>query len=152
MMTSFVFRLERFLKLRVHKERECAESLGAAVRAEEESRRQAEDRAAHVKTIVTRISEETTSAVSTAGALRNRGLALEAAVHQAASAEDSHRDAKKATDVERELWGKARVERRMIERLRERREGEWATSAARAEQKETDETAARVRPTRGWGT
>jgi len=152
MMTSFVFRLERFLKLRVHKERECAESLGAAVKAEEETRRAAEDRAARVKTIVERVSDQATDAISTAGALRNRGLALEAAVHQATSAEDSHRDAKELTDVERELWDKARVERRMIERLRERREGEWAMSAARAEQKDTDETAARVQPTRGWGT
>ncbi len=151
MMTPFVFRLDRFLKLRRHKERERAESLGAAVKAEEESRREAEDRAAHVKAIVEKAADETGS-VSTAGAMRNRGLALEAAVHRAASAEDSHQDAKKATDVERERWDKARVERRMIERLRERRVGEWESGVARAEQKDTDETAARVQPTRRFGT
>jgi len=150
-MNPFVFRLERFLKLRVHAERERAESLGEAVKAEEETRREAEAKAARVDAIVERVQDDAGD-VATAGALRNRGLVLEAAVNQAETAEDSHRDAKKATDAERELWNKARVERRMIERLRERRADEWAASAAKAEQNDTDEVAARVRRVRGFGT
>jgi flagellar export protein FliJ len=150
-MNPFVFRLERFLRLRVHAERERAESLGAAVKAEEESRREAEARSDRVKAIVERASQEL-DALATVGVLRNRGLVLEAAVSQAVTAEDSHRDAQKTTDAERELWNKARVERRMIERLRARRKDEWAARAAKAEQRDTDETAARVHPLRGFGT
>jgi flagellar export protein FliJ len=150
-MNPFVFRLERFLRLRVHAEREHAESLGAAVKAEEESRREAEARSKQMKAIVERASK-VTDRLATAGALRNRGLVLEAAVSRAATAEDSHRDAQKMTDVERELWNKARVERRIIERLRARRASEWAAREAKAEQRDTDETAARVRQMRGYGT
>ncbi|KPJ95498.1 MAG: hypothetical protein AMS18_02720 [Gemmatimonas sp. SG8_17] len=147
-MSSFVFRLDRFLRLRVHAERKRAEELGVAVREEEISKLEAEAEAKRLEAIVGQPPIEPGS-VATAGALQNRDLILDAAVQQADRAMDCHQDKKKAAELQRELWGKARVERRMIERLRERRESAWATNAARAEQREMDETAARVRANGG---
>jgi flagellar export protein FliJ len=150
-MSPFVFRLDRFLRLRKHAELERAEALGAAVRAEEASKLDAEAKAERVNTVASGISAERGS-VSSAGILRNLGLVLEAAVRQAESANDQHLDKKKETEIERELWDRARVERRMIERLKQRRQDAWASDAARAEQREMDETAARTRPQPRWGT
>ena len=143
------FRLDRFLKLRQHAERERAEALGAAVQAEEESKRNAESTAERVRAVADGITTEK-GGISAAGVLHNLGMMLEAAVQQAENAKDQHRDKQKETDAERELWGKARVERRMIERLRQRRKDAWTTDAAREEQRDMDETAARSRPLPGW--
>ena len=150
-MSSFVFRLDRFLKLRKHAEQERAEALGAAVHAEEKSKADAEAKAERLDAVADRITSELNT-VATAGALRNLGLVLGAAIAQADSAKGEHEDRKRATEEERERWGKARVERRVIERLRTRRLNAWANGAARAEQKDMDETASRIRTATGWGT
>lgn len=150
-MSPFVFRLDRFLKLREHAERERAEALGAAVRAEEESKQEAEAKAERVKAVADGITQQR-ALVATAGVLRNLGLVLEAAVQQAESAKHQHLNKKKETEAERELWDKARVERRIIERLKQRRRDAWASDAAREEQREMDEAASRIRPLPRWGT
>ena len=150
-MTQFVFRLDRFLKLRRHTERERAEALGAAVNAEEASKVDADAKAAHVATVTNSISTEP-GAVSTAGAMRNLGLVLDAAIVQSDVANGELVDKQRETEQERERWGKARVDRKIIERLRERRLDAWASDTARAEQREMDETAARTRPIPGWST
>ena len=150
-MSRFVFRLDRFLKNRQHTERERAEAHGAAVLAEEESQVHADAKAEHVKTVTNSITTEL-GAVATAGSLRNLGLVLEAAILQADEANGALIDKQRETEQERERWGKARVDRRIIERLRERRLDAWTNNAARAEQREMDETAARTRPVPGWST
>ncbi len=150
-MSPFVFRLDRFLKLRKHAERERAEALGAAVDAEEKSKADAEAKAERLNAVADCITSEM-GAVATAGALRNLGLVLGAAIEQAETAKGQHEDRQRETEQERERWGKARVERRVIEKLRMRKLDAWAHGAARAEQKEMDEAAARIRTATGWST
>jgi flagellar export protein FliJ len=150
-MSPFVFRLDRFLKLRKHAEQERAEALGAAVHAEEKSKAYAEAKAERLNVVADCIASEM-GTVATAGALRNLNLVLGAAIEQAEAAKGEHEERQRETEQERERWGKARVERRVIERLRTRRLDAWAHGAARAEQKEMDETASRIRTATGWGT
>ena len=83
-MSPFVFRLDRFLKLRKHAERERAEALGAAVHAEEQSKADAEAKAERLNAVADCITSEM-GTVATAGALRNLGLVLGAAIAQAES-------------------------------------------------------------------
>jgi len=104
-----------------------------------------------VKTVANSITTEL-GAVAPAGSLRNLGLVLEAAILQSDEANGALIDKQRETEQERERWGKARVDRRIIERLRERRLDAWTNDAARAEQREMDETAARTRPVPGWST
>lgn len=150
-MSPFVFRLDRFLKLREHTERERAEALGAAVHAEEESKVDAEAKANQLKAVANSITKER-GTVATAGELRNLGRVLEVAIAQAEAADGQHKNKQLETDQERDRWGKARVDRIAITRLRERRFDAWANDTARAEQRETDETAARTQQAQGWGT
>ena len=77
-MSPFVFRLDRFLKLRQHAERERAEALGAAVQAEEESKRNAESTAERVRAVADGITTEK-GGISAAGVLHTLGMMLEAA-------------------------------------------------------------------------
>jgi len=150
-MSPFVFRLDRFLKLRKHAERERAEALGAAVDAEEKSKADAEAKAERLNAVADCITSEM-GAVATAGALRNLGLVLGAAIEQAETAKGQHEDRQRETEQERERWGKARVERRVIEKLRMRKLYAWDQGAAIGEQKEMYEAAARIRTATGWST
>ena len=79
--------------------------------------------------------------VAPAGALTNLGLAVEAAARQVDSAEDSHREALDQMHEERERFGRARMERRVVERLKEKRQADWSQESARTEQKELDSVA-----------
>lgn len=141
-MKPFIFRLQRILALRERAERERARELGHALR-DEEARRQA------VREAVTRLrrcGEQVSGAegeVMTAGAMRVLGLTVKAAADELEAAADSHRAAEDTVAAESERFGQARMERRVVERLRERREAAWDEEASRHEQKEIDHLARR---------
>jgi flagellar FliJ protein len=146
----FLFRLERILQLRASKEKERARELGGALREEEEKRRKLEEAAAHLG----RCGEQIVDAASkptTAGALRNMNLAVNAAAGEVEAAEDSHRQAEARVDTEREKFSEARTERRVVERLRERRREAWSVEVSRSEQSEHDEAVRQRRDGTGKG-
>lgn len=143
-MNAFVFRLERLLDLRKRAERERAKALGEAVRAEEARRRARE----HAEQELDRCGEQVAGAasdVSTAGTLTNLRLAVRAAADRLEDVTESHRAAERSRDEEQERFGAARQDRRVVERLREKREEAWKREAERAEQGDIDEVARRNR-------
>jgi len=139
-VNRFVFRLERLLQLRSKAERERAQALGRAMRHEEAQRQALEEAAQRLDRCGEQISG-VLGGVAPAGALTNLGLAVEAAARQVDSAADSHREAVGQTDEERERFGQARMERRVVERLKEKRQADWSLEASRTEQKEMDSVA-----------
>jgi flagellar FliJ protein len=139
-MKGFVFRLERLLQLRSRAESERAQALGQAMREEDAQRQVLEEASERLGRCGDQIAGVLDS-VAPAGALTNLGLAIEAAMRQVDSAELSHQAALDQTQLERELFGQARVERRVVERLRQKRHAAWTEEAARAEQSEQDSIA-----------
>jgi flagellar export protein FliJ len=139
-MKGFVFRLERLLQLRSRVERERAQALGAAMRREEDRRQALEEANERLGRYGEQIAGVMDDAAP-AGALTNLGLAIEAAVRHMESAVESHQVALDQMQEERELFGQARVERRVVERLREKRQAAWTEEAARVEQREQDSIA-----------
>ncbi len=136
-MKGFRFRLERVLRLRSRAEREQAQVYGEAMRAEE-ARRLALAQAAER---LERCGEQVSTALDgqcTAGALTNFQLVMDAASQGLDSAERSHRDALEQMQVEHERLGQARRERRVVERLREKRQEAWTQETSREEQRELD--------------
>jgi flagellar export protein FliJ len=142
-MKGFVFRLERLFQLRARHEREQARSLGQAMR-DEQTRRDALDEAARA---LGRSCDQIAGAgsVAPAGTLMNLGLTVDAAAQRVEAAETSHRSAAENVASERERFSTARKERRVVERLRERRQSAWQEGRVRAEQRELDEHAGRRR-------
>lgn len=141
-MNAFVFRLERLLDLRRKAERERAKALGDAVRAEETRRQDLEN----AELELDRAGEQATGAVggvTTAGTLSNLRLAVRAAADRLEEVAESHREAEQGRDQEQERFGAARKDRRVVERLREKREETWKREVDRSEQSDIDEVARR---------
>lgn len=139
-MNGFIFRLERLFRFREQIERQRAQELAKAVRAEQHRRdalREASDR-------LEQMSGQTQGpgGIATAGALRNLGLTVQAAATRVEAAEQSHRDAERVVASEQAEYGAARRDRRVLERLRENRQDEFRVESSRAEQRELDERAA----------
>jgi flagellar export protein FliJ len=147
-MRGFVFRLERLLQLRSSAERERAQALGQAMRAEETQRLALEEASERLGNCGDQIAGVLDS-VAPAGALTNLRLAIEAAMRQVDSAALSHQAALDQMQQERELFSQARVERRVVERLREKRHAAWTEEASRVEQSEQDSIARNRRSTHG---
>jgi len=139
-MKGFVFRLERLLQLRSRAESERAQALGQAMREEDAQRQMLEEASERLGRCGDQIAG-VLGGVAPAGALTNLGLAIEAAMRQVDSAALSHQAALDQMHQERELFGQARVERRVVERLREKRHAAWTEEASRAEQSELDSVA-----------
>jgi flagellar export protein FliJ len=139
-MKGFVFRLERLLELRSTAERERAQALGQAMRKEETQRQALEDASERLGSCGDQIAGVLDN-VAPAGALTNLRLAIEAAMREVDSAALSHQAALDQMQQERELFSQARVERRVVERLREKRRATWTEEASRAEQSELDSVA-----------
>jgi flagellar export protein FliJ len=141
-MKRFVFRLERLLEFRHAMEREGARRLGEAQRRQEEHRR-------IVAQCATRVSDAQTQLAAapphcrTAGTLTNLTLILDAARAAHAAAVVAHRDTLARVDAERLRYEEARQARRTIERLRERRHGDWQQDVLREDQQAIDEIALR---------
>jgi flagellar export protein FliJ len=147
-MKGFVFRLERLLELRSTAERERAQALGQAMRKEEVQREALDEASERLDSCGDQIADVLDS-VAPAGALTNLRLAIEAAMRQVDSAALSHQAALDQMQQERELFSRARVERRVVERLREKRRAAWTEEASRAEQSEQDSIARNRRGTKG---
>jgi flagellar export protein FliJ len=147
-MKGFVFRLERLLELRSTAERERAQALGHAMRKEESQRLALEEASERLGSCGDQIAGVLDN-VAPAGALTNLRLAIEAAMRQVDSAALSHQAALDQMQQERELFSQARVERRVVERLREKRRVAWTEEASRVEQGEMDGVARNRRSTSG---
>jgi flagellar export protein FliJ len=147
-MKGFVFRLERLLELRSTAERERAQALGQAMRKEESRRLALEEASERLGSCGDQIAGVLDD-VAPAGALTNLRLAIEAAMRQVDSAALSHQAALDQMQQERELFSQARVERRVVERLREKRRAAWTEEASRVEQSEMDSVARNRRSTSG---
>jgi flagellar export protein FliJ len=147
-MKGFVFRLERLLELRSTAERERAQALGQAMRREESQRLALEEASERLGSCGDQIAGVLDN-VAPAGALTNLRLAIEAAMRQVDSAALSHQAALDQMQQERELFSQARVERRVVERLREKRRAAWTEEASRVEQSEMDSIARNRRSTSG---
>jgi flagellar export protein FliJ len=133
----FAFRLERLLQFRTRAERERAQALGLALRAEQD-RREARDEAARR---LGRVGEQLAGdgvSITSAGALCNLGLTVEAAADRVEAAERCHHESLARVESEQERYGEARKERRIVERLREHRHGIWTEDLKRHEQQELD--------------
>ena len=136
-MKGFIFRLERVFRLREQLERQRAEALTRAIQ-EEQARRDAVERAEerlHNCATPTAIGD---AGLTNAGTLRNAGLTVAAAAAQIESAQRSHDAAIDQVAKEEQQFGQARMERRVVERLRERRRVAWDVEQSRAEQQEQD--------------
>lgn len=92
---------------------------------------------------------EAVTGTTPAGTLRNLGLTVAAAVDQLEAAEDSLRNAEETLQEEQEKFSEARKDRRVIERLRERRHEDWSVEASRTEQRVIDSIAQQRRVTGG---
>jgi len=137
MTPKFPFRLDRLLDLRHRREQERAEALGRAMRDEAE-RREAEETAEERLRASREQAQPQTGAAQPAGALRNLGLAIQAAAQHADHAAASREEAERAVEGERALYQEARRDRRVIERMREKRYEDWTREAGRTEQREMD--------------
>ncbi len=135
---TFRFPLERLLRYRERTERERAQSLGVAVR-EEQDRREAIERATERLGRIGAQLAEGGASLTRAGTLRNLGLTILAAAGEIEAAERSHAESLARLECEKERYGEARRERRVVERLREHRKESWAEDEKRAEQVEHDE-------------
>jgi flagellar export protein FliJ len=136
-MKKFRFRLDRVLQLRARAERERARALGQALRDEEARRRSLEEAAARFDRCGEQIAEKSNGIVH-AGTLRNLRLTVKAAADDVEAAVDEHKAAEASVQEEQERFGVARMERRIVERLREQRQEAWNIEASREEQGEID--------------
>lgn len=136
-MNAFIFRLERLFQLRAKVERQRAQDLARAVH-EEQERRAALAKAAERLDRSREALATGAGEISTAGALRNRNLAVDAAARQVDAAAGAHRAAIDHVASEERQFGAARMERRIVERLREKRRDAWDLEASRREQSEID--------------
>ncbi len=137
-MKRFRFPLERLLEFRQRTERERAQTLGLAAR-EEQDRRDAIGRALERLGRIGRQLARGDASLTRAGTLRNMALTVEAAADAIEAAERSHRESVARLESEKERYGEARQERRVVERLREHRLADWCQELKRADQGEHDD-------------
>lgn len=136
-MKKFRFRLDRLLDLRSRKEREQAEVFGRALRDESASREALEQAQERLGTAREQAAPEP-GRVTSAGVLNNLGLTVAAATSHADAAAASQDDAERALAAERARWEATQRDRRVIERLREKRFEDWTRELGQKEQQEMD--------------
>ncbi len=139
-MKGFVFRLERLFRFREQVERQRAQELSVAVRAEQQRRVEAEVAAADLERLGGQLGAH---GVATAGTLRNIGLTVHAAAQRVEAAAASHGQAAAARVAQQDRFGAARRDRRVLERLRETQADGFRIERAREEQRDLDEQASR---------
>jgi flagellar FliJ protein len=141
-MKRFTYRLEKLLNIRASQELEQARALGVALKLEEAERLRSEE-----------IKERTDAARSQldtgprrsfrAGTLVHLGRTVGQFTERTREAEAAYQDACSKLNQERDRYAEARKNRRVLERLKDRRHGEWVNENSRAEQSAIDEIAAR---------
>jgi flagellar biosynthesis chaperone FliJ len=83
--------------------------------------------------------------VQTAGTLRNLGLTVTDAADRLEAASTSHEEAREKVLEEEGHYREARKDRRVLEKLRERRRKLWDQELSREEQKDVDSQARHLR-------
>lgn len=147
-MKRFSFRLERLRELRERTERERATELGGAMR-EEQAQQEALDRARF------ELARATVQAASLAGCapvaaglLQNIDRARTFAEGRVDAATDSLQTASDRVGEERERYGLARRDLRVVENLKQKRFDSWREQGAREERNEADDVAQHRRTTK----
>ncbi|HTS88770.1 MAG TPA: hypothetical protein VMG41_09795 [Gemmatimonadales bacterium] len=139
-MKRFSFRLDRLLHLREIAEREQARALAVALGEEEACRaavRQSEARLGQAREQFATLPRD----LSQAGTLRNLDLTIAVLMEQTDQLSREHEASLERVEVARHGFEKARMARRVIERLKEHRQLAWDADVSRLEQSELDETA-----------
>jgi flagellar protein FliJ len=136
-MKKFTFRLDRILDLREKTEKEQARILRDAMVDEDARRRSLEEAEARLDRCAEQIVDAS-EAVTTAGTMQNLAMTIHAAAGQVEVAEVSHQNAEETVRTERDVFAAARKDRRIVERLREKRHEEWELEAGRVEQRTLD--------------
>ena len=139
-MKRFAFRLERLLQLRELAEQEQARVLAVAMREEEARRAELRESEAHLAAAREQYGM-TPRELSQAGTLQNLELAISALIDQTNTIGRAHETSLERVEQERHEFDKARMARRVIERLREHRQESWSSEVSRFEQNQVDETA-----------
>ncbi len=133
----FKFRLQRLLDLREQKEREMAAELARAEQAAEAARAELANLDA-VRAIGRERLHAAHAGAGTVGELRNLAFVLEQLDRQVSEANVSVNDAEQQSEAVRQELSEAHVERRVLDRLRERHEGEWREEAVQADRQTMD--------------
>jgi len=144
-MKRFAFRLERLLGLRAATEREGARVFGVKARAAEEAGR----RAAAGSALEREAARQAASArgiPTPAGAIANLGIAVDLAATERARSATAQVEADVEREDARHDYQTARIERRVLERLKEVRHADWNVEASREDRRAMDEIALRSRP------
>ena len=141
-MKAFSFRLERILRLREQAEQRQARRVGDAIKEEADLERLHREQVSYLEEIGDRLAPEPGQQLS-AGWLRVLTLTATAAAQQLEEAARSHATARQVADDERGRLTAARVERKTLERLRERQAEAWQLATRRDERKQDDEDARR---------
>lgn len=147
-MKPFIFRLDRVLNLRFRTERERARILQEAIRCQRDRRMEREEAEERLDRCGSQVAEAA-NAPTRAGTLHNLGLAVIAAADRLEAAEDSLRTAEETLQEEQERFTEARKDRRVIEKLRERRHEDWSVETSRFEQRTIDAIAQQRRAAGG---
>ena len=145
-MKQFAFRLERILRLRSQAEREQARVLGSARQGEDARRLRLEEASVQLGRCGQQILAGA-SEVKAAGTMDILGLTVSEAAGRVEAASASHQEAEDAVRQQEDTYHDAKRERRVLEKLRERRQTLWSQESSREEQKDMDAQALRQRPT-----
>lgn len=138
-MKRFAFRLERLRELRERAERERAALLGAAMREEHERQMALERARLELARAGEQAADMAASQPLAAGTLGNFDFTRDVAAGRVDAAADAVRTAGERVDEEREHYGVARRDLRIVEKLKEKRFEAWREQGAREERKEADD-------------
>lgn len=144
-MKRFAFRLERLLGLRAATEREEARVFGAKARAAEDAGRCAAAGSA-LEREAARQAASARGIPTPAGAIANLGIAVDLAATERARSATAQVEAEAEREGARLNYQTARIERRVLERLKEVRHADWNVEASREDRRAMDEVALRSRP------
>lgn len=142
-MKPFKFSLQRILDLRTAAERQQASALGDALQHEAEQRRSSAASASQLEQVHDQVEQTTGTHPAAAGLHHAYRLTVDAAEARLDAEADALRDAETRREDEDARFAEARMARRALEKLRERRAADWAIEVGREEQRELDELASR---------
>ncbi len=143
-MKKFNFPLQRILDLRAASERQQASALGDALQVEAEQRRSSEASAEQLAQVHEQVEQTTGTHPAAAGLHHAYRLTVDAAEARLDAEADALRDAEARRAEEDAKFAEARMARRALEKLRERRAADHAMESGRSEQRESDELANQV--------
>lgn len=138
-MKPFKFSLQRILDLRAAAERQQASALGEALAHEASQRRSSEEHADQLEQVHEQVEQQTGTHSAAAGLHHAYRLTVDAAEARLEAEEAALQEAEARRVEEDERFAEARMARRALEKLRERREADHAIERGRQEQRDLDE-------------